>query len=108
MKPRMPTYDLKAVKEAVARGDVTLTRRVRSYLMNHACGSPKETTLGVFDAMRAEHFYKTVELDALSGVMADIYRDVPYDGTEWYVKFFVRDGMATVDVWSLKEDGYGF
>lgn len=108
MRQRGPTYDLASVKRAVASGDVTLTRRVRSYLTSHAPGGVEETTLGVFGAMRAGHFHKTDELDALPGVMADIYKGVPYDGTEWYVKFFVHDGLATVDVWSLKEDGYGF
>ena len=55
------------------------------------------------------NYYKTNELEHISGAYADIYRHVTYDGEEWYVKLFIdEDQNAYVNIWSLKEEGYGF
>lgn len=105
---RGPAYNLDEVKRLVERGSYLVTKRVENYLTNHGM-SMRWAVEGVVGAMDENDYCKSDELRAKPGTIADIYRHVWFDDQEWYVKLFIDlDGDVTVEIWSLKEDGYGF
>lgn len=103
-----PFYDLDLVKSLISGNKYRLTRRVSRYLLNHGY-IDQDIVQGVIASISLSNYYKTDELEHLSGTYADIYRHVIYDSEEWYVKLFIdKDQNMYVNIWSLKEDGYGF
>lgn len=103
-----PYHDLDLIKELVGRSKYRTTKRVRDYLRNHGF-IPHETVEDVVYSIEERHFYKTIELDHLPGVNADVYRKVECYEDEWYVKLFLDgEGSPYVQVWSLKENDYQF
>lgn len=100
-----PTYSLEEAKALVRDGRSSLTRRVRSHLQNEGWTDIGEVATGVFESMEDSDFYKSDEIDFMPGTYADIYRGTPFDGDEWYVKFYIEQGVARVQVLSLTEDG---
>lgn len=100
-------YDLGEARCDALRGSFEISRRASGSLVNHGYLDVREVVGGVFEAMGEEHFYKSDELKNLPGTYADIYKGVPWDGEEWYVKFFRReDGSEVITIWSLKHDGW--
>lgn len=87
---------------AIAQRNARITDRPIAWLVNHGYEDPYEVAAGVFGVMSRSDYYKTDELRAIPGTYADIYRFVPWDGEEWYVKFFFRsDGEMLLEIWSL-------
>lgn len=106
MGKRGPRYSLAEARAAVARGNVHVTSRPLAWLANHGYEDVSEVVSGVFASMTRSDYYKTDELKNMSGTYADIYRMVPWDDEEWYVKFFFRsDGKMLLEVWSLNWEG---
>lgn len=103
MKGGEPHYDLREIKQAIEKGSFRTSRRVSDTLRNHGYTCAREVAKGVFASMEVSHFYKCDELRNNPGVLADIYKNVPWDDTLWYVKFFKEDGKTAVDIWSLKD-----
>lgn len=100
-------YDLDEIKGLVMKGGFRTSKRVATTLRNHGYLDVSEVVRGVFSSIEQAHFYKSDELRNIPGVFADIYKGVPWDDVEWYVKFFQQsDGATCVDIWSLKEDGW--
>ncbi len=64
-----------------------------------------EVVQGVFARMLPSEFCKSIELDKLPGIRADVYR-TEYDGITWYVKFFRDDSgsQVRVRIWSCNWD----
>mgnify|MGYP007039011563 FL=1 len=46
-----------------------------------------------------------MELKNRPGILADVYCGMVYDEIEWYVKFFMEDGVPMLDIWSMNWDG---
>ena len=108
VKDRQPYHDLDLVKSLVSKKKYRVTKRVSSYLLNHGYVD-QDIVQNVISSISLSNYYKTNELEHISGAYADIYRHVTYDGEEWYVKLFIdEDQNAYVNIWSLKEEGYGF
>lgn len=105
--PQHPAYSLEEARRLVRGGRVSFTKRARRFVQNHyGYFDFNDVSLGVFEAMGDEHFYKSEELEHRPGTYADIYKGMVYDGIEWYVKFFVdEDGEARVEVWTMCWDG---
>ena len=103
-----PTYDLDNVKRLASSGCISVSRRPRQFILNrHGRTDAGRFVTGIIDNIAPENFHKSDELDILPGTFADIYRNVEYDGEEWYVKFFINDeGDATVQVLSANWEGY--
>ncbi|CDD67535.1 uncharacterized protein BN629_01190 [Eggerthella sp. CAG:368] len=105
---REPYYDLEVAQNLVKEANYRATKRLRNNLQNHGY-IVDETIEDVFAAIRPENYYKTDKLENIPGVFADIYRHVICYGEEWYVKFFIEEnGKASLEIWSLKEDGYTY
>ena len=102
-----PAYALDNVKRLASDGHLSVNRRPRQFILNRY----DRTDVGRFveeiiDSIRPENFYKSDELEVIPGTFADIYRNVEYDGDEWYVKLFVNeDGDASVQVLSANWEG---
>ena len=105
---RGPCHDLGKIKELVMKSRYRTTKRVRDYILNHGYDYA-ETVEDVICSIEEGHYHKTDELEAIPGTFADIYRHVDCYEEEWYVKLFMDDdGTPSVQIWSLKEDGYLF
>lgn len=105
---RGPCHDLGKIKELVMKSRYRTTKRVRDYILNHGYDYA-ETVEDVICSIEEEHYHKTDELEAIPGTFADTYRHVECYEEEWYVKLFMdNDGTPSVQIWSLKEDGYLF
>ena len=103
-KSREPAHDLDEAKRLAESGDYFLARRAQSFVMDHY-GTTGETVRAVFAAIEPRHFRKTVELKNRPGILADVYCGMVYDEIEWYVKFFMEDGVPMLDTWSMNWDG---
>ena len=107
-KHKRPYHDLDLVKSLISGKKYRITKRVSNYLLNHGYAD-QDIVQGVISSISLSNYYKTDELEHLPGTYADIYRHVTYDSEEWYVKLFIdEDRNAHVNIWSLKEEGYGF
>lgn len=103
-----PHYSLEFAQKLVKESSYRTTKRLRNNLRNHGY-IVDETIEDVFAAICPENYYKTDELENLQGVFADIYRHVICYGEEWYVKFFIEEnGNASLEIWSLKEEGFTY
>lgn len=103
-----PSHSLDAAKRLASGGRLTINGRVRRFIQNHVGRFDIEKYLaGLFAAIETGHFEKSVELDAIPGCWGDVYRNVPYDGNEWYVKFALNDdGHVELCVLSSNWEGY--
>lgn len=103
-----PSHSLDLAKSLAARGDATVNKRARDFIRNHV--GRYDTTAyvkGLFNEISPEHFEKSVPLDVIPGVWGDVYRNVPYDGEHWYVKFAItEDGRLSLSVLSANWEGY--
>lgn len=104
MERYRPTYDLSEAKMLVAFGEFDSTKRVRSFIRNHA-RRPKIVIGGVFENAHEVDFVKSIELNTYPGTYADVYL-VNYDGEDWYLKFYIDGNKAFVQVLSCNIDGY--
>ena len=109
---RSPSYDLREVKDMVAKDAVLVRRRPERFVINHfgALGV-KDICKRVVEAIEEGDFYKSVELEFVPGEWADVYRgvraiDLEDGGDGWYVKFAIVGGEALVSFLSLNWDGY--
>lgn len=102
-----PSYDLAEAKALVAQGRYRIARRARDFIANrYGMFDPGAIVSELFGSLAPSEFYKSESLDRLPGTWGDIYRHVPYDGEEWYVKFFLDGEGRAVVVLSSNWEGY--
>ncbi len=103
-----PSHSLELAKRLARDGKLTVNRRARDFIMNrHGRNDTARFVAGLFEAVRPQDFYKSVELEVMPGCWGDVYRGVEYEGEEWYVKFTIReDGTASLCVLSANWEGY--
>lgn len=101
---KKPRYDIEEAKSLVSSGRFSILGKAARFLKNRYDASPKEVVEGVFASMSEDDFYKDLELEKIPGTWADVYKPT-YDGIEWYVKFYMEDGRAIVQVLSCNWDG---
>lgn len=101
-----PTYSLDEAKRLAIRRQARFNGKPRRFIQNHLGRYDlAEVAKEVFQEIKHEHFYKSEAMDALDGRFADIYRQVPYGGDEWYVKFYISDGKVMLNIMSCKWEG---
>ena len=88
-------YNLDDVKRLVSQGSFNTTRRVERFILGHVGEDVYDAILEVFEAAGKEGFRKTVELDYLPGVLADVYHVEVFDD-EYYLKFYVEEERVVV------------
>lgn len=103
-KGNKPLYDLAVVKNMIREGSYTVTKRVLGHLSNHGY-VVDEVVEDVFEAIGECDFSKSIQLEKIPGVTADVYRYVNCYAEEWYVKFFIEGGSLRVRVLSLNAEG---
>ncbi len=101
---RHPSYDLNDAKKLVADDAFSVGGRASRFVRNHYGGCVGEVVKEVFASIDPDGFRKTMELEKRPGTMADVY-GCEYDGTSWYVKFFIDDEeQLRVRIWSCNWD----
>ena len=103
-KGNKPLYDLTVVKNMIREGSYTVTKRVLGHLGNHGY-VVDEVVEDVFESISESDFSKSIQLEKIPGVIADVYRYVNCYGAEWYLKFFIEGGSLRVRVLSLNAEG---
>ena len=103
-----PTHSLEEAKRLAREGRVNVNRRARLFIQNRCERNDVHAAVAeLFEAITEGDFCKSEALDVLPGEWGDVYRYVPYDDEEWYVKFFIRrDGTAVLSVMSANWEGY--
>ena len=83
-----------------------ISRRPADFIKNHYEGEKLSDVIkGVVESIADDDFRKTMELEKIPGVMADVYKPT-YDDFDWYVKFFLdEDGVVALVVMSCNWDG---
>lgn len=100
-----PKYDLGEAKRLVADGKFSMTKRITRFIRNHWDERARYAVAEIFDAMSADGFYRSITLDNIPGITADVYF-VDFGGERWYVKFYIADGVPVVQMLSCNIDGY--
>jgi len=100
-----PTYPLNEAKRLAREGSFTVNAKPRNFIKNHVSFDYETVIAELFDVLDESMFYKSEAMNVLDGKFADIYRDVPYDNADWYIKFFIADGNVQLTVMSCKWDG---
>lgn len=90
-----PTYNLDDVKDRVSKGLFSTTRRVSRFILEHVDLNVRDAVSEVFEAVDRSGFRKSVELDCIPGVRADVYHVCVFD-EEYYLKFFISDEEIVV------------
>lgn len=88
----------------MAAGSFDITRRVQKFIYNHYDDDPDVLISEIFAEIKQENFRKSIELDIRPGTFGDVYL-VNYDCEDWYVKFYIEDDMAVVQILSCNWDG---
>ena len=104
-KGNRPRYDLEQAKAYVSSGDFAITRRITRFILDKWDDKPKEAVAEIFDAVLPSGFSKSVELEFSPGTFADVCF-AEFGGETWYIKFYVADGEAIVQMLSCNIDGY--
>lgn len=102
-----PSHSLDEAKRLAREHKLSINKRARDFIRNR-CGRLDAGTVvsELFESIAPENFYKSEALEILPGEWGDVYRHVPYDGEEWYVKFLIReDGTAVLSVLSANWEG---
>lgn len=98
-----PTYDFHEAKRLVKQRRFRLLGKAARFIKNRYDGNPADVVVDVFSSLTSQDFQKTMELDTIPDVYADVYRPT-YDGIEWYVKFYIENEVCVV-VLSCNWDG---
>ena len=108
IKQDRPSHSLDLAKSLAAKGNASVNRRARDFIRNRTGRYDVETFVSeLFAEIRPEHFEKSVPLEVMPGIWGDVYRNVPYDGELWYVKFALcGDGRLRLSVLSANWEGY--
>lgn len=108
-----PTYLLDDAKRLAREGNVIIDSRPRAFIINRTGRLDLRAFVDeLFEALEPGDFYKTEELRVLPGVWADVYRPVPFiepesgESNDWYVKFYIEDGLVRLHIMSANYDGY--
>lgn len=81
--------------------------RVSSLLTDHGRYDISAFISELFGAIYPSNFVKSMELEKIPGIWADVYSGFEYEGENWYVKFFIdAEGTARLNVMSANWDGY--
>lgn len=99
-----PVYDIGEAKELVSRGCFVMSGRAARFVKNRYGANPRIIAEEVFASMSDGDFYKSMELDKIPGVWADVYMPT-YDGFKWYAKFYIDEGTPVVQLLSCNWDG---
>lgn len=107
----VPTYPLDEVKRIARSGNVNIPMRPQTFVANHENGEVNLIVRDLLCSLEECDFKKSIELDILPGVWADVYGDVPYLNPyggiphDWYVKLYIEDDEISVTVLSANYEG---
>lgn len=102
-----PRYPLDEVKRLAADRRLMIAGRPRRFILNrYGITNISGFVSTLIAAIEPENFRKSDELRIESGVFADIYSGVHFEGEEWYVKLYIDGGETCVVILSANWDGY--
>ena len=106
-----PTYSLDDAKRMAKEGKLRIYGRAEDFIIANEGEQAYRLVADLIQSIEPEDFHKSDELNIRPGTFADIYRHVPYvsilsgELNEWYVKFFIDEGMVKVHVLSANYEG---
>lgn len=103
-----PSHSLDEAKLLAQGGKVVVNKRARQFIANrHGRYDISAFISELFGAISPSNFVKSMELEKIPGIWADVYSGFEYEGENWYVKFFIdAEGTARLNVMSANWDGY--
>lgn len=98
-----PLYTAEIIARLAKAKNYGTTKKVFRALENHGWYFEELIPMVLEEITKDPHrsFYKTVELNRMPGVFADVYR-VNCAGERWYIKLYIEDGIIIL---SCKPDG---
>jgi len=97
-----PRYDPALVRRLARENRVVSTLRVAGWLINHGYDAREQLTKTLVRVDRSAVWVGSCVL--ANGEIADEYI-VAVEGVEWYVKIYVDEEQAAVNVWSCWWEG---
>ncbi|MDR3307842.1 MAG: type II toxin-antitoxin system MqsR family toxin [Coriobacteriales bacterium] len=96
MKTSHAAYDIKTVAACYNRKGCQTTRSVIQLLNNHGFDSDEVIAATLESIIKGEaQFYKSMRLDKVPGIMADVYYSYCLDDV-WYVKFYIDEDVIVL------------
>ena len=101
-----PYYKLSLVQSAVDGDRFRSTERVRRWLQNHGY-SPNDLIKEVVGCLTESDYYKSIEMEVIPGLVADVYRTRCED-EDWYLKLFMDEEteITCVSIYTCCWDGF--
>lgn len=101
-----PSYDLSEAKWLARCGMLSISGRTRRFIKNRYGNRAQNIVKEIFESLRPDDFRKTIALDSLPGIWADVYV-TECRQTTWYLKYFIsEDFQPELHVLSANWDGY--